>query len=125
MLRPAPNRHWFLLVAALALAACSSRSTFDTGVDDIPGEPPECTPPEEACGSICSDYQSDPDNCGSCGSACDAGQVCVGGECQAGCPSSQMRCGTLCASIMTDRTNCGSCGHACSMGQRCAMGRCL
>lgn len=44
-----------------------------------------CTPPQTLCGNnTCVNLQSDPKNCGSCGRACPAGEVCnIGLACQA------------------------------------------
>jgi hypothetical protein len=38
--------------------------------------------PLPCCGGLCTDTQTDPNNCGTCGNACLAEQVCVQGECQ-------------------------------------------
>jgi hypothetical protein len=102
------------------------------------------------CG--CTDLQTDPQNCGSCGQVCGIGQNCQGGQCVSGCPSGQMcatafgsgsvcasscpsyygvqmtACGTgaiaLCTLTNADPNNCGSCGHACPAGQGCDNGTC-
>ncbi|HOW73403.1 MAG TPA: FG-GAP-like repeat-containing protein [Phycisphaerae bacterium] len=39
------------------------------------------------CGGVCVDLMTDPDNCGSCGTVCDPGEACTGGQCLN--PSSQ------------------------------------
>src|SRR4051794_8748660 len=61
----------------------------DAGVTN----PPTTTPPTENdggttctggktnCGDLCFDLQGDHDNCGTCGTACDATKVCSGGAC--------------------------------------------
>ena len=38
-----------------------------------------------ACGGACVDPGQDPANCGACGTACAAGQVCDVGECATSC----------------------------------------
>lgn len=49
-----------------------------------PGVPPDCCPRGQVCtsgsGKFCADFQSDPQNCGGCGTVCDSG-VCSGGVC--------------------------------------------
>lgn len=64
------------------------------------------------------------ENCGSCGVACRADQVCDGKAC--GCPeSAPEECGGKCTSVLTDAVNCGQCGSACSLGQTCERGECI
>jgi hypothetical protein len=53
----------------------------------------------------------DPKNCGGCGNACKAGEVCWKGAC--GCPSGFTRCGDECKNLGTDDLACGSCDSAC------------
>jgi hypothetical protein len=49
-----------------------------------PPEPVTCTPPETACGDTCVNLQTDEANCGQCGRACGANEVCNNGlACQA------------------------------------------
>jgi hypothetical protein len=58
--------------------------------------------------------QSDPNNCGACGNACQAGQVCTGGVC--GCGPGQTLCGGTCVNTLNDPLNCGACGTSCGAG---------
>ena len=56
-------------------------SADDDDDDDVPIE---CTAPEVACGSICADLDSDPNNCGLCGRTCiipNAVAGCAAGQC--------------------------------------------
>jgi hypothetical protein len=76
------------------------------------------------CGSTCTDPRVDVHNCGSCGHACDPGNVCVAGACALSCPSNLTTCGSSCVDTMTDPANCQSCGHACATGELCAAGQC-
>jgi hypothetical protein len=73
------------------------------------------------CGSACRDLNGDHANCGSCGNACSADQVCTGGTC--------VVCGTVCsgvcADLMHDYDNCGKCGNACLNGDVCSSGSCV
>jgi hypothetical protein len=50
-------------------------------------------------------------NCGMCGRACAASQVCGGG-------------GTQCVNTQTSNNNCGMCGYACPTSTTCMMGAC-
>jgi hypothetical protein len=74
--------------------------------------------------TACSNTQSDPDNCGSCGTACAANQVCLQGTCTLGCTAGTTLCGSSCADLQVDPTNCGACGTACKAGQVCSTGQC-
>ncbi len=62
----------------------------DDGVDDDTGDddgPATCMAPEVACGQICADLQTDPNNCGDCGISCvipEAGAACTAGACALG-----------------------------------------
>ncbi|MEZ4410553.1 MAG: hypothetical protein R3A52_29340 [Polyangiales bacterium] len=82
-----------------------------------------CTPPEVLCGAACVDPASDNANCGRCGNACAAGEVCAGGMCNAFCGPPLLLCDGACIDPMTDPANCGGCGVVCSTGI-CNGGRC-
>ena len=93
------------------------------------------------CSGSCMDTLSDPLNCGQCYNACQPGELCVYGSCEAvasSCASSQV--GTLCQQsdgglapavgrcrqldFQTDPNNCGSCGSICSAGPPAWAGQC-
>jgi hypothetical protein len=42
------------------------------------------------CSGTCSDVTTDPQNCGACGTACDAGDVCVDSTCQVPCDATML-----------------------------------
>ncbi len=108
---------WFLAVgAALALLSPGCSSTGSGGLT--------CQGTQQVCGNACIDVAADARNCGACGMACGAGQVCVTGRCQADCPEGQQICGDVCANPQTDRAHCGGCGMRCPSGQVCAAGQC-
>ncbi len=80
-------------------------------------------------GSICSDTQIDPLNCGGCGNVCTGGTDCVAGVCTCPpggactvCPAGRQVCAGTCTDITTDPQNCGVCGVACGPGQTCQSG---
>lgn len=74
---------------------------------------------------MCADTSRDASHCGGCGRACEGGQACVSGSCQASCPPGQTACGGRCTDPASDAANCGRCGAACSSGQRCVAGGCV
>jgi hypothetical protein len=89
--------------------------------------PLSCTAPQIMCNSACTNPNTDPNNCGACGTACNSALVCSAGACI--CPNSLMNCGTLTAPACTnvtgsDNNNCGSCGHVCGTGTACVAGSC-
>jgi hypothetical protein len=106
-----------------------------------------CSNDETCCLFGCADLLIDRDNCGACGKACAAGEVCAGGHCicidtgtccprgTAQCPSDSSGCcadhadhaccSDGCQFIRgADRNNCGGCGVTCPRGQPCIDGVC-
>jgi len=73
--------------------------------------------------SICTNFQTDSKNCGSCGTVCPPAQSCVSGSCV--CPAGQSLCGSACTSESSDNSNCGACGVACAPGATCTAGVCV
>jgi hypothetical protein len=64
-------------------------------------------------------------NCGACGNACLAGQICVSGACENSCIAGLTLCSGACADLMRDPENCGSCGSRCLTGEVCYDGSCI
>ncbi len=93
---------------------------------------PPCSPEDQCCSSGCSDTNSDPDNCGSCGKVCATDQTCAGGTCHSpvgcnggpACPPVDLCCATGCEDTSSDPNNCGGCGHVCAPGQSCVESVC-
>ncbi|HMF41208.1 MAG TPA: hypothetical protein VKQ32_10950 [Polyangia bacterium] len=79
------------------------------------------------CGGTCMPVANDPNNCGSCGNKCAAGQVCIGGGCSGSClpGAGQTACAGQCVDTGSDNNNCGSCGHVCGANQGCVGGGCV
>ena len=98
-------------VLALLLPACLSSS-------DI-----QCSNQTVRCGDTCVATQTDPKNCGSCGSACIQGNVCVAGSCV--CPAGAISCGGTCTFLSGDPNNCGACGNVCGPGNICSGASCF
>jgi hypothetical protein len=79
-------------------------------------------------GMTCANTQTDPMNCGMCGTRCGDG-TCVAGACV--CNMGAQKCmgmggfGGQCTNTNTSNFNCGMCGHACMMGQMCMNGTCM
>src|SRR5262249_24653712 len=79
------------------------------------------------CALVCADLTSDAANCGGCGVACKAGELCQNGRCR--CPPDATLCGNACVVTASDPANCGGCagtggGQACLTNQVCELGQC-
>ncbi len=81
-----------------------------------------CNPGTNACGAGCADFTSDRRNCGACGAACLAGQICSNSACV--CQAGSQLCNGECTVFETDPRNCGSCNAACAPGQVCEQHTC-
>jgi hypothetical protein len=77
------------------------------------------------CGGKCLETQSDPANCGQCGVACPANQVCSKGACGKGCAAGLTKCDAACVDITGSQANCGTCGKACPADQTCWQSACI
>jgi hypothetical protein len=102
-----------LLASGLAvlIPACLSSSDIN------------CSNGTVRCGDTCVATGTDSKNCGSCGSACNQGNVCVGGSCV--CPSGAVTCNGTCTFLAGDPNNCGACGNVCGAGNLCSGGSCF
>jgi hypothetical protein len=95
MSRPATNSKTILAAfACLALAACSLEKV--------------CASDQRLCQDACVTPATDPANCGSCGNACGAGQVCTAATC-----------------VYGTALDCGALGRTCGSGERCVSGDCI
>jgi hypothetical protein len=86
------------------------------------GSATNCCLPAKAKNALCTDFSSDPANCGACGVVCPAGELCQAGTCA--CPGATTSCGGSCVDTSTDPDNCGTCGNACFSAQSCVAGAC-
>ncbi|MDC0743071.1 MXAN_6577-like cysteine-rich protein [Polyangium mundeleinium] len=100
-------------------AGCGGRTTAEvTGGEDV------CVAPAVTCAGTCKDLAYDPANCGACGNACGAGEVCADGQCGVVCLGGTTACGAACVDTDIDPANCGACGAACPASAICAGGAC-
>jgi len=102
-------RSWGLLIAFVA--ACG-------------GNGDNCATGQSSCDGTCVDTTNNHDNCGTCGHACGATEVCGNGTCGDACPANQMVCGGTCSDTTSDAMNCGGCGMACNAGDVCVDSEC-
>lgn len=113
---------------------CSSDSTTDTvpstttnGADGgatVTDAGSSCSAPQTQCGASCVDTKTDTSNCGGCGKACVAGQVCSAGTCALACAGGATKCDGSCVDTKVDPNNCGACGTKCGPGLVCSNGQC-
>ncbi|MBO6938091.1 MAG: hypothetical protein JJ863_24190 [Deltaproteobacteria bacterium] len=127
------NRKLLLGVMLSALAfgvGCGDddADTTDTDMTVPPGTDGGggCSGGTTACGGTCVDTRFDPANCGGCGMACGAGDVCLSGTCtpQGMCTGALVDCSGTCVDPRNDPMNCGSCGTSCASGEVCNVGTC-
>ncbi|MBX3187947.1 MAG: hypothetical protein KF819_13070 [Labilithrix sp.] len=131
-----------LLLGAFAVGAgCSSgTSTADPAGDGGPGgssgsvpEIPGACGGLVSCGGECTTLDEDAKNCGACGSACPAGQVCERAQCRPGtCEAYDggthlyvKPCGSLCVDVRRNPDHCGGCGTRCGARQTCYESVCV
>jgi hypothetical protein len=87
-----------------------------------------CSGTQLLCGGVCADVQADAKNCGACGKACAASELCENGACKpgtAGCSPGLAACGAACVDTQSSNTHCGTCDNACTGGRSCAGGQCV
>jgi hypothetical protein len=60
------------------------------------------------CNGTCVDVASDPKNCGGCGIACGATQVCSQGQCTSTCATGLTSCSGACVDLTSDPQDCGA-----------------
>ena len=119
-------------LVVLALAFCSGLAIYvgcatagTVTFSDDAGVPPAggCDGGLSACGSSCVDTSKDAKNCGACGKACAANEVCVSSACTVSC-GTKTKCGQACVTTTDDPANCGGCNKACDGGLSCVASQC-
>lgn len=79
-------------------------------------------------GPLCTSLQTDPNNCGQVGNACNEGESCNAGVCGCGgagpCGAGSACCDGTCVDVQNDAMNCGACGTQCGLGETCNAGSC-
>ena len=105
-------------------STAGSNSGSTAGSSGAGGGSAVCSAVRTMCSGDCIDLSSDPDNCGSCGSACSGSEVCSSNACKDSCESGETACNRACVDVDNDLFNCGSCGNACAGGQLCTAGKC-
>jgi hypothetical protein len=104
-----------LTVSPYCLANPNQCSAFQQSC--ISGVCGGCSTGLTACNSTCTNLQSDPSNCGACGTVCLAGQVCNVGQCMANLPNGAA-CGSAnqCSGGFCTNGVCSSCSFVHSNG---------
>jgi hypothetical protein len=112
-----------LCLASISIAAVIAANAC--GGNHSPGSN-GCPGLQDLCGTTCTDTQTDPANCGSCGGACAVtAPFCQAGACVAMCGSGFDACGGGCVDTANDPTNCGRCGRDCAINETCTAGQCV
>ena len=104
--------------ACTSAAQCSS-GTCTAGVC-VSG----CPAGQVMCGNVCVNEQTDQNNCGACGTVCNAGTTCTSGVCVTSFCAGGTVCSGVCVNTNTDPNNCGQCGIVCPAGKTCSNGTC-
>lgn len=78
-----------------------------------------CKPSRADCNKKASDgcevdTSSNAKNCGACGKACKAGEVCAVGKCDDKCPANLSTCGSSCVDTAISVDHCGGCNKPCA-----------
>ncbi len=85
-----------------------------------------CPDGQDKCGTeSCIDLSSNVNHCGSCDTACKAGERCEEGTCRLTCQQGLTVCKDKCVNTQKDTENCGACGTKCQDYEKCQEGKCV
>ena len=117
-----------LFLACLSLSGCADVPDSEKQPEDVT-QPDECKPVN--CDGLMVCLQNDSHHCGSCGHACDDGEICKDSDCVAPPDGTSeppectgKMCDGVCVDIETDKNHCGDCGHVCGAGMICKEQKC-
>jgi hypothetical protein len=98
-------------------------SPIDAAVDaGVPVDALVCNAGQTNCNGTCTNTQTDPDNCNTCGNSCGAGSSCSFGLC---CANGQTNCNGVCVDTSNDDNHCSACNTPCGAGEVCSSSQCL
>lgn len=119
---------WIVAALAFTVLLIVGCTTGEASSVSIGGQPrPDggvCQAGLTACADVCANLSSDNQNCGSCGNACPAGDICSNGSCALSCQAGLQNCKGTCSNPKIDPANCGACGTVCPKNQVCSAGSC-
>jgi MYXO-CTERM domain-containing protein len=83
-------------------------------------DPSQCPATKQLCGTgseqpSCVDTNRSVENCGACGHACAANEVCSGGACVCSSSPNVLSCDGVCVDSLTSLEHCGACDNACTL----------
>ncbi|HPH64443.1 MAG TPA: hypothetical protein PLF40_01820 [Kofleriaceae bacterium] len=112
------------LGAALSFSGCETCPDGGGG-NSLYCHASSCLASEATCNGVCANLQSDPDNCGACGTTCGDGMSCYSGVCAPSCAASnEQSCSGVCLDTNSDENHCGNCTTVCPASQTCEAGTC-
>ncbi len=126
----------FAALASCFALACQPTAPPEGGAGGGGGAPAACPGALLSCGEVCVDARFDLENCGMCGTACAAGEVCSQGKCGVECSGGTSKCEVpaspdpgapttvRCVDLNVDSAHCGGCGLVCGAGNVCSAGKC-
>ena len=114
-----------MILSSVVLRTTVSRTLFATLLASC-GDDKVCH--LDSCGNqVCTNFQTDPANCGACGVTCTSDQTCTTGQCMdntPACAAPMTMCTTGCVDTQTAATDCGACDAPCGTGVSCITGKC-